>query len=128
MTSSISISTTDWTICSAMARFFAEQVMVSHKVSSSWRAAPPCSYSVSPNPAGDRLSVRAETASGDATQEPQAVTVLLYSETGLVARQTVDDIREGGSVDVSHLPEGTYYMNIKAEGTVVDRQVVVIRR
>ena len=102
--------------------------MVSHKVSSSWRAVPPCSYSVSPNPAGDSLNERAETASGDAPQKPQAVTVLLYSETGLVARQTVDDIREGGSVDVSHLPEGTYYMNIEAEGTVVDRQVIEIRR
>ncbi len=107
---------------------FGTKYMVSHKVSSSWRAAPPCSYSVSPNPAGDRLSVRAETAGGEAPQEPQEVTVLLYSETGLAARQTVDDIREGGSVDVSHLPEGTYYMNIEAGGTVVDRQVIVIRR
>lgn len=36
--------------------------------------------------------------------------------------------REGGSLDVSRLPEGTYYLNIEVNGTVVDRQVVLIQR
>ena len=45
----------------------------------------------------------------------------------VTATPTVD-IRNGGSLDVSHLTEGTYYLNIEVNGTVVDRQVVLIQR
>ena len=87
------------------------------------------SYSVSPNPAGARLEVRM-TVEGDpsAVTADEPVTVLLYSDTGLVAKETFADIRGGGSLDVSGLPEGTYYMNLEVKGTVVDRQIVLIER
>lgn len=87
------------------------------------------SYSVSPNPAGERLDVKM-TVEGDpaAVTVDAPVTALLYSGTGLVAKETFADIRNGGSLDVSHLTEGTYYLNIEVNGTVVDRQVVLIQR
>ena len=85
--------------------------------------------SVSPNPAGERLDVKM-TVEGDpaAVTADDPVMALLYSGTGLVAKETFADIRSGGSLDVSHLPEGTYYLNIEVNGTVVDRQVVLIQR
>ena len=87
------------------------------------------SCSVSPNPAGERLDVKM-TVEGDpaAVTADEPVTVLLYSDTGLVAKETFADIRNGGSLDVSHLTEGTYYLNLEINGTVVDRQVVLIQR
>ena len=87
------------------------------------------SCSVSPNPAGERLDVKM-TVEGDpaAVTADDPVMALLYSGTGLVAKETFADIRSGGSLDVSHLPEGTYYLNIEINGTVVDRQVVLIQR
>ena len=87
------------------------------------------SYSVSPNPAGERLDVKM-TVEGDpaAVTVDAPVTALLYSGTGLVAKETFADIRNGGSLDVSHLTEGTYYLNIEVNGTVVDRQVMLIQR
>ena len=100
---------------------FGTKYHVTYTMQSSWT--PVYSCSVSPNPAGERLEVKM-TVEGD----PAAVTALLYSGTGLVAKETFADISEGGSLDVSHLPEGTYYLNIEVNGTVVDRQVVLIQR
>lgn len=100
---------------------FGTKYHVTYTMQSSWT--PVYSCSVSPNPAGERLEVKM-TVEGD----PAAVTALLYSGTGLVAKETFADIRNGGSLDVSHLSEGTYYLNIEVNGTVVDRQVVLIQR
>ena len=100
---------------------------ISFYMESKWSAVYSCS--VSPNPAGERLEVRM-TVEGDpaAVTADAPVTALLYSGTGLVAKETFADIRSGGSLDVSHLSEGTYYLNIEVNGTVVDRQVVLIQR
>ena len=85
-------------------------------------------YSVSPNPTSDRLDVKM-TVEGDASMsEPSPMTVKLYGDTGLVREATFDDPVAGGSIDVSNLPEGTYYMNLEINGTVVKRQVVLIQR
>lgn len=106
---------------------FGTKYHVTYTMQSSWTPVYNCS--VSPNPAGERLDVRM-TVEGDpaAVTADEPVTALLYSDTGLVAKETFADIREGGSLDVSHLPEGTYYLNIEVNGTVVDRQVVLIQR
>ena len=106
---------------------FGTKYHVTYTMHSSWT--PTYSCSVSPNPAGERLEVRM-TVEGDpaAVTVDAPVTALLYSGTGLVAKETFADIRSGGSLDVSHLPEGTYYLNIEVNGTVVDRQVVLIQR
>lgn len=106
---------------------FGTKYHVTYTMHSSWTPVYDCS--VSPNPAGERLEVKM-TVEGDpaAVTADEPVTALLYSGTGLVAKETFADIREGGSLDVSHLPEGTYYLNIEVNGTVVDRQVVLIQR
>ena len=106
---------------------FGTKYHVTYTMQSSWT--PVYSCSVSPNPAGERLDVKM-TVEGDpaAVTVDAPVTALLYSGTGLVAKETFADIRNGGSLDVSHLPEGTYYLNIEVNGTVVDRQVVLIQR
>lgn len=106
---------------------FGTKYHVTYTMQSSWT--PVYSCSVSPNPAGERLDVKM-TVEGDpaAVTVDAPVTALLYSGTGLVAKETFADISEGGSLDVSHLPEGTYYLNIEVNGTVVDRQVVLIQR
>ena len=106
---------------------FGTKYHVTYTMQSSWT--PVYSCSVSPNPAGERLDVKM-TVEGDpaAVTADAPVTALLYSGTGLVAKETFADIRNGGSLDVSHLPEGTYYLNIEVNGTVVDRQVVLIQR
>ena len=106
---------------------FGTKYHVTYTMQSSWTPVYNCS--VSPNPAGERLEVRM-TVEGDpaGVTADAPVTALLYSGTGLVAKETFADIRSGGSLDVSHLPEGTYYLNIEVNGTVVDRQVVLIQR
>ena len=107
---------------------YGRKIRIGYFMQSEWNAV--CgTYSVSPNPAGERLEVRM-TVEGDpaAVTADAPVTALLYSGTGLVAKETFADIRSGGSLDVSHLPEGTYYLNIEVNGTVVDRQVVLIQR
>ena len=107
---------------------YGRKIRIGYFMQSEWNAV--CgTYSVSPNPAGERLEVRM-TMEGDpaAVTADAPVTALLYSGTGLVAKETFADIRNGGSLDVSHLPEGTYYLNIEVNGTVVDRQVVLIQR
>lgn len=106
---------------------FGTKYHVTYTMQSSWT--PVYSCSVSPNPAEERLDVKM-TVEGDpaAVTADEPVTALLYSGTGLVAKETFADIRNGGSLDVSHLPEGTYYLNIEVNGTVVDRQVVLIQR
>lgn len=106
---------------------FGTKYHVTYTMQSSWT--PVYSCSVSPNPAGERLEVRM-TVEGDpaGVTADEPVTALLYSGTGLVAKETFADIRSGGSLDVSHLSEGTYYLNIEVNGTVVDRQVVLIQR
>ena len=107
---------------------YGRKIRIGYFMQSEWNAV--CgTYSVSPNPAGERLEVRM-TVEGDpaGVTADAPVTALLYSGTGLVAKETFADIRSGGSLDVSHLPEGTYYLNIEANGTVVDRQVVLIQR
>lgn len=106
---------------------FGTKYHVTYTMQSSWT--PVYSCSVSPNPAGERLEVRMTVEGDPATVTADApVTALLYSGTGLVAKETFADIRNGGSLDVSHLTEGTYYLNIEVNGTVVDRQVVLIQR
>lgn len=107
---------------------YGRKIRIGYFMQSEWNAV--CgTYSVSPNPAGERLEVRM-TVEGDpaAVTVDAPVTALLYSGTGLVAKETFADIRNGGSLDVSHLSEGTYYLNIEVNGTVVDRQVVLIQR
>lgn len=106
---------------------FGTKYHVTYTMQSSWTPVYNCS--VSPNPAGERLDVKM-TVEGDpaAVTTGEPVTALLYSDTGLVAKETFADIRSGGSLDVSRLPEGTYYLNIEVNGTVVDRQVVLIQR
>ena len=106
---------------------FGTKYHVTYTMQSSWTPVYNCS--VSPNPAGERLDVKM-TVEGDpaAVTADEPVTALLYSGTGLVAKETFADIRSGGSLDVSHLTEGTYYLNIEVNGTVVDRQVVLIQR
>ena len=106
---------------------FGTKYHVTYTMQSSWTPVYNCS--VSPNPAGERLDVKM-TVEGDpaAVTADEPVTALLYSGTGLVAKETFADIRNGGSLDVSHLSEGTYYLNIEVNGTVVDRQVVLIQR
>lgn len=107
---------------------YGRKIRIGYFMQSEWNAV--CgTYSVSPNPAGERLEVRM-TVEGDpaGVTADAPVTALLYSGTGLVAKETFADIRNGGSLDVSHLPEGTYYLNIEVNGTVVDRQVVLIQR
>lgn len=106
---------------------FGTKYHVTYTMQSSWTPVYNCS--VSPNPAGERLDVKM-TVEGDpaAVTTGEPVTALLYSGTGLVAKETFADIRSGGSLDVSRLPEGTYYLNIEVNGTVVDRQVVLIQR
>lgn len=107
---------------------YGRKIRIGYFMQSEWNAV--CgTYSVSPNPAGERLDVKM-TVEGDpaAVTADEPVTALLYSGTGLVAKETFADIRNGGSLDVSHLPEGTYYLNIEVNGTVVDRQVVLIQR
>lgn len=107
---------------------YGRKIRIGYFMQSEWNAV--CgTYSVSPNPAGERLEVKM-TVEGDpaAVTADTPVTALLYSGTGLVAKETFADISEGGSLDVSHLTEGTYYLNIEVNGTVVDRQVVLIQR
>lgn len=106
---------------------FGTKYHVTYTMQSSWTPVYNCS--VSPNPAGERLEVKM-TVEGDpaAVTAGAPVTALLYSGTGLAAKETFADIRNGGSLDVSRLPEGTYYLNIEVNGTVVDRQVVLIQR
>ena len=106
---------------------FGTKYHVTYTMQSSWTPVYNCS--VSPNPAGERLDVKM-TVEGDpaGVTADEPVTALLYSDTGLVTKETFADIRSGGSLDVSHLPEGTYYLNIEVNGTVVDRQVVLIQR
>lgn len=106
---------------------FGTKYHVTYTMQSSWT--PVYSCSVSPNPAGERLDVKMTVEGDPATvTADEPVTALLYSDTGLVAKETFADIRSGGSLDVSHLSEGTYYLNIEVNGTVVDRQVVLIQR
>ena len=106
---------------------FGTKYHVTYTMQSSWTPVYNCS--VSPNPAGERLDVKMTVEGDPATVTAgEPVTALLYSGTGLVAKETFADIRSGGSLDVSHLPEGTYYLNIEVNGTVVDRQVVLIQR
>lgn len=107
---------------------YGRKIRIGYFMQSEWNAV--CgTYSVSPNPAGERLEVKM-TVEGDpaAVTAGAPVTALLYSGTGLAAKETFADIRNGGSLDVSRLPEGTYYLNIEVNGTVVDRQVVLIQR
>ena len=85
-------------------------------------------YSVSPNPTSDRLDVKMKVEGDASMSEPSPMTVKLYGDTGLVREATFDDPVAGGSIDVSNLPEGTYYMNLEINGTVVKRQVVLIQR
>lgn len=106
---------------------FGTKYHVTYTMQSSWTPVYNCS--VSPNPAGERLDVKMTVEGDPATvTADEPVTALLYSGTGLVAKETFADIRSGGSLDVSHLTEGTYYLNIEVNGTVVDRQVVLIQR
>lgn len=86
------------------------------------------SCSVSPNPTSDRLDVKMKVEGDASMSEPSPMTVKLYGDTGLVREATFDDPVAGGSIDVSNLPEGTYYMNLEINGTVVKRQVVLIQR
>ena len=83
-------------------------------------------YSFSPNPTSDRLDVKMKVEGDASMSEPSPMTVKLYGDTGLVREATFDDPVAGGSIDVSNLPEGTYYMNLEINGTVVKRQVVLI--
>lgn len=85
-------------------------------------------YSVSPNPTSDQLDVKMKVEGDASMSEPSPMTVKLYGDTGLVREATFDDPVAGGSIDVSNLPEGTYYMNLEINDTVVKRQVVLIQR
>lgn len=90
------------------------------------------SYSSSPNPANSSLIIkRVEEndvqASTYSMPVPETITAALYNSYGMVRNITFDSSETRVDMNVSDLPEGTYYLNILKEGNVIESQVVFIK-
>lgn len=84
-------------------------------------------YSVAPNPA-DAVITIAKVIDGEnngiSTCSLDSVTARLYNEQALVREQTTDG---NCRIDVSDLPDGTYFLVVTENGEMVLRQTVIIK-
>lgn len=84
-------------------------------------------YCVAPNPA-DAVITIAKVIDGEnngiSTCSLDSVTARLYNEQALVREQTTDG---NCRIDVSDLPNGTYFLAVTENGEVVLRQTVIIK-
>lgn len=84
-------------------------------------------YCVAPNPA-DAVITIAKVIDGEnngiSTCSLDSVTARLYNEQALVREQTTDG---NSRIDVSDLPDGTYFLVVTENGEMVLRQTVIIK-
>ena len=84
-------------------------------------------YKVSPNPASDVLSISKISTNSDISLCDVAdsdITVSLYSNQALVCQWNVDTAN--CQLQVGDIPNGTYFLNIQENGTVVFKQTIIV--
>ena len=84
-------------------------------------------YKVTPNPANDVLSISKISTNSDISLCDVAdsdITVSLYSNQALVRQWNVNTAN--CHLQVSDIPNGTYYLNIQENGTIVFKQTIIV--
>lgn len=100
---------------------FDHSIKVRMPVSSSWTGV----YHSAPNPVTSTLSISRKGENGEVLSPSADAMALLYSNFALV--RSVALANSTTQMNVSDLPNGTYYLNIVENGEVVDRQIVIIQ-
>ena len=100
---------------------FEHSIKVKMYVSSSWTGV----YHSAPNPVTSTLSISRKGENGEVLSPSADAMALLYSNFALV--RSVALANSTTQMNVSDLPNGTYYLNIVENGEVVDRQIVIIQ-
>lgn len=100
---------------------FEHSIKVKMHVSSSWTGV----YHSAPNPVTSTLSISRKGENGEVLSPSADAMALLYSNFALV--RSVALANSTTQMNVSDLPNGTYYLNIVENGEVVDRQIVIIQ-
>ncbi len=100
---------------------FEHSIKVKMHVRSSWTGV----YHSAPNPVTSTLSISRKGENGEVLSPSVDAMALLYSDFALV--RSVALANPTTQMNVSDLPNGTYYLNIVENGEVVDRQIVIIQ-
>lgn len=88
-------------------------------------------YHIAPNPANTTLSLSRQNqqngVSAYSVSIPEPMTIRLFNDFGLSRSVESDSSQPEIQMNVSDLPEGTYYLNVLRDGQVIQRSVVLIR-
>ncbi len=118
---------TNQTASGSVVCIVSDQFKKAHKVSCEVEAHWSTAYCAAPNPANSILNIIRQTSFGNisAASVSDIAIAKLYNEQALVRSQVID--QDNVKIDVSDLPDGSYYLNILEDGNVVYKQTIIIK-
>lgn len=101
--------------------YFGHSVTLSEDVESKWATA----YCVAPNPANNILSISKTNDDISVCDLAQSATARLYDDNSLIREWVLSS--DNKTVSISDIPNGTYFLNIEENGTIVYKQTIIIK-
>ena len=101
---------------------FGNSYKVAYKVGATGEYTPPSqAYSFAPNPANSTITIRKSPS----IENNKNTRILIFNDQMLVReKQIQDNITQ---IDVSDLPNGSYYLNIIEQGKIVSQEIIIVQ-